>query len=191
MTSGGGTKQPPHGTRFKKGESGNPKGRPKRRAKTAQTSAFDIVVDRTLTIHKGGRLQEVSVEEALQHQTYRKAIEGDKLSRREVLKMIRKREAYLEKHDVANQWQPPKRLLEPADPDNANHALLILGIVSVDETRAGFSGHKPAVNLEPWAVQAALSRRRGGTKLTDREVREIQRCTRDSGSIRWPRGAAR
>ena len=43
--------------------------------------------------------------------------------------------------------------------------------------------------LEPWAVQAALSRRRGGRKLRDKDVAEIRRCTRDPDSLRWPKGA--
>jgi GTP-dependent phosphoenolpyruvate carboxykinase len=42
--------------------------------------------------------------------------------------------------------------------------------------------------LEPWAVQAALSRRRGGSRLTDKDVIDIKRCTRDAGALRWPRG---
>src|SRR3546814_8667966 len=36
-----------------------------------------------------------------------------------------------------------------------------------------------------WAVQAAL-RRRGSGSLTERDVSEIRRCTRDPGTLRWP-----
>ena len=36
----------------------------------------------------------------------------------------------------------------------------------------------PALQLEPWAVQAALSRRRGGQGLSEKEVSKIKRCTR-------------
>ena len=39
--------------------------------------------------------REVTVEEALQHRTYQDAIAGSRAARREVLKMIAKREQYL------------------------------------------------------------------------------------------------
>jgi hypothetical protein len=174
--------------RFKKGQSGNPKGRPKGSAVAQSGSAMDIIVNRTMTIRKAGEPQEVSVQEALQHQTYRKAIDGDKPSRREVLKMIRIREAYLYKQDQPTKLQAPTRRMEPTDPDNANEAMLILGIASIDEAALEMDDHKPPLKLEPWAVQAALGRRRGGSKLTEKEIREIKRCTRDQDIIRWPRG---
>lgn len=188
MTSGSAKQPSPHRSRFKVGQSGNPKGRPLGTKKSASASAFDIVVDRTLTIRKGGTAQEVSVEEALQHQTYRKAIEGDIASRRAILKMIEKREAYFEKHNQEKENRSIEIRSEPVDPDNANAAMLLLGIATVDKSREGFSGHQPAILLENWAVQAALSRRRGGSKLTKKEIASIQRCTFDGGSIKWPRG---
>jgi len=48
---------PPVDTRFRKGQSGNPKGRPKGRRKAAPegtVSAFDLVIDKTLTVEQGG-----------------------------------------------------------------------------------------------------------------------------------------
>ena len=86
--------RPPVESRFRKGQSGNPKGRPKK-AKPQAASAFDIVIDRTLTVTQGGMPREVTVEEALQHRTYQDAIAGSRSARREVLKMIAKREQYL------------------------------------------------------------------------------------------------
>ena len=85
---------PPTGTRFRKGQSGNPKGRPKAN-KDRSVSAFAIVIDRTLTVTQGGVPREVTVEEALQHRTYQDAVAGNRSARREVLKMIAKREQYL------------------------------------------------------------------------------------------------
>ncbi|AXI56007.1 hypothetical protein C1J05_17235 [Sulfitobacter sp. JL08] len=70
MTADDGSKKPSNKTRFKKGQSGNPKGRPKDGAPAPTGSAFEVVFDRTLTIRKDGIAQDVSVEEALQHQTY-------------------------------------------------------------------------------------------------------------------------
>ncbi len=188
MTKGEGAKPPNLSGRFKKGQSGNPNGRPKGKAVARSASALDMIVDRTLTIHKDGEQQEVSIEEALQHQTYRKAIEGDKPSRREVIKMIQKRETYLRKNGPTTKRQTLAHLLEPTDPENANQAMLILGIASIDAQALEMNGHKPPLQLEPWAVQVALGRRRGGSKLSRQEIADIQRCTRDSDSIKWPRG---
>ena len=53
------------------------------------------MIDKTLTVTQGGVPREVTVEEALQHRTYQDAIAGNRAARREVLKMIAKREQYL------------------------------------------------------------------------------------------------
>ncbi len=73
------------------------------------------------------------------------------------------------------------------DPDSADEAMLILCIAHPNPERQGpqFDGEQTLI--EPWAVQAALSRRRGGQVLTEREVAEIRRCTRDADTLRWPR----
>ena len=54
--------------------------------------------------------------------------------------------------------------------------------------RANFGLKRAQLLLEPRSVQAALSRRRGGNRLTKDERDWIRRCTRDPDSLRWPRG---
>lgn len=185
MSGKTGPGHPPAASRFRKGQSGNPKGRP-RADKAKTSSAFDIVIDRTLTVTRGGVPREVTVEEALQHQTYRDAIAGNRPARREILKMIAKREQAL----AARVGKPRMKfnvVREMTDPDNADAAMLTLGIASSNPERQGpgFSGEQ--LLLEPWAVQLALSRRRGGERLTEKDVNEIRRCTRAAGTLRWPR----
>src|SRR5262245_27633710 len=92
--SGVGPGRPPESGRFPKGTSGNPKGRPKSRRASA-VSAFDIIMDRTLTITQGGKPREVTIEEALQHRTYEQAINGNRAAQREMLKMIAKHDKWL------------------------------------------------------------------------------------------------
>jgi len=178
--------EPPTHSRFRKGQSGNPKGRPRKSVGARATSAFDIIVDKTLTITRNGVPQEVSVEEALQHRTYQDAIAGNRTARREVLKMIAKREQALAKLQPVR----PKEIAQQieGDPDNADAALMILGIACEDSREYGPNDTCQRLLLEPWAVQSALSRRRGGAKLSDKEISEIQRCTRDPSSLKWPRG---
>lgn len=82
-------------TRFRTGQSGNPAGRPQ--ARRPHISAFDIIFDKTLTVTQGGVERELTVDEALQLQTYQAALKGSKMAVRAVLKMIEKREAALTK----------------------------------------------------------------------------------------------
>lgn len=177
---------PPEASRFRKGRSGNPKGRPKRAGKPA-ASAFDILIDKVLTVTHGGRPREVTVEEALQHRAYQKAIAGNRPARRTVLTMIAKREAHLA---AARPVSGPRvEMRTETDPENADAALLLLGIADRDPRRRGDRFDGEQLLLELSAVQMALGRRRGGKKLTDRERQEIVRCTRDPGSLRWLRGS--
>lgn len=81
--------------RFKKGQSGNSAGRPK--ARRPHVSAFYIIFDKTLTVTQGGIERELTIDEALQLQTYQAAIKGSKMAVRAVLKMIEKREVALAK----------------------------------------------------------------------------------------------
>lgn len=177
MTSRVGRGQPPLKTRFKKGQSGNPGGRP--RKVRDHKSAFSVL-DRTLTTVREGKLQELSVDEALQHKTWQKAMGGDRRAQREVLKMIVERETEL----VKRRPKPVMRkvLVEYFDPKNAFEALRLLGIGADVENNFGY----PFFKLETWAVQAALDRR-SLTKLSESQIADIKSDTRDPDALRWPR----
>jgi hypothetical protein len=176
----------PNSGRFPKGRSGNPKGRP--RGRVAMGSAFEVLLDKTLTVPHRGGTREVPVEEALQQRTYHDAVAGKRMAMRDVMKWIIKRQAWLAKHEPKTPQLTP-RFLSP-DPDNADGALVLLGIAA-DPTRAEFGADRAQLLLEPWAVQAALRRRRGGQRLTEQELNTVRRCTRDSETLRWPRGTGR
>lgn len=186
MSDSGKVDDAPRAGRFAKGRSGNPKGRP-RASREATGSAFDIVIDKTLTVTQDGRAREVTVEEALQHRTYQDAVAGNRSARREVLKMIEKRERFLAARMSPKRLQVDMRT-EPKDPDNADAAMLILGIAGHDPCRQLPDHSGNYLLLELWAVQAALRRRSGGQRLTDTEIAEIKRCTRNAETLRWPRG---
>lgn len=173
--------RPLRSTRFRKGQSGNPRGRPKKQAEV-RASAFDVVIDRTLMIVQGGVRREVTVDEALQHKTYQEAIAGNRAARREVLKMIAKREKAITKRAPLTNSVEIKK--EGPNPSNADEALLILGIASRDPRWDESFGKHVWLLLEPWAVKAALGRR-GGSRLNQREVAEAKRCT-SANTLRWP-----
>lgn len=168
-------------TWFRKGESGNPAGRPKARPRPA--SAFGIILDRTLTITQGGNTREMTIDEALHYKTYQQAIAGSRMARRTLLKMIAKREKALAAK--APPFKPVVIMLEPTDPDNAFGALCLLGIATRDHS---WGDEYPEVHLllEPWAVQLALNRR-AALRLDKRDVADVNRCTRNRQTLIWPR----
>jgi len=177
--------RPPAASQFPKGKSGNPKGRPKS-GPAPSKSDFDILIDRTLTLAQNGKTSQVAVDEALQHRIYQDAIAGNRAARREVLRMIEKREKWLAARPL--KYRPAKQLFEPEDPINANEALILLGIAEPD-TRYYPDDEYERLLLRPWAVQAALSRPgRRRLSVSDNDVSEIKRCTRDAHTLRWPGG---
>lgn len=171
---------------FGKCRSGNPGGRPKGSG-AAQPSVFDAVVGKTLTVFLHGVTRELTVEEVLQQRTYRDALAGERMAIREVVKWILKREAWLAKHAPKASRALIKQHVSP-DPDNADAALILLGIAAANPKRSEFGENRAQLLLEPWATQAALRRRRGGQRLTEQERNEIRRCTRNANSLHWPRG---
>lgn len=70
-----GYRRPPKATQFKKGESGNPKGRPK-----GSRSLEKVVVDELkvkITVNENGRSKKVKKAEAIAKQMVNKAMTGD------------------------------------------------------------------------------------------------------------------
>lgn len=174
---------------FRKGHSGNPGGRPKGTHKSTASSPFEVVIDRKLTLTQNGVPRDISVEEALHHRTFQDALAGKRMAIREVLKWIFEREDWLAKHRP----QEKQRVVfgeTRRDPENADSAMLVLGIANNDPSRQDTRFERAQLRLEPWAVKAALRRRRGAIPLSTKDLAEIQRCTRDDGTIAWPAGVA-
>lgn len=171
--------------RWPKGQSGNPAGRPK--ARRPHVSAFDIIFDKSLTVTQNGIERDLTVDEALQLQTYQAALKGKRMAIRQVLKMIEKREAALSSSIPA----PQKVKFEHEyDSDSANEAMLILGIAEFGPPTAGGGPATRRLMLARWAAQAAISRP-GRRALTDKEIEELKRDVIDYDKLKWPRRRAR
>jgi hypothetical protein len=164
---------------FPKGQSGNRNGRPKR-PRAPNASAFEVLMDKNVTITDGGGTREIPVEEVLERRIFQDALEGKGMAVRTVIKWIIKREAWRAKH--APKAQPTPFPIS-FDPDNADAALVLLGIAALDPARADVRAERAQLLLESWAVQAALNRRRGTRRLTKREVN-----IGDPDSVCWPQG---
>jgi|SRR5262245_30262593 len=178
----------PRTGRFEKGHSGNPNGRPRKQCvlPEAPRSALEIVLAQRVTVRRAGIDEELSVTEALQLRTYHDALAGNRAARRQLLKMIAKRKKAIAARALRTPRAIPSvtREISP-DPRNADAAMCLLGIAAANKSREEHDPH--AILLEPWAVQAALGRRRGGKALTPEDVSDIQRCTRAPETLRWPR----
>ena len=165
-------------TRFQKGKSGNPAGRPRKRR--PHNSAFDIVFDKKLTVIQAGKKRELTIEEALELQTYQAALKGSRMAIRKILKMIEKREAALARK--APRRAAPITVEPHYSSDNANEALRLLGIAGDDPDWEG-----KRLKVHAWATQAALSRP-GRRKYSQRDMQNIKFFTFDPDTLRWPRG---
>jgi hypothetical protein len=178
----------PRTGQFRKGHSGNPKGRPRKPSAPpdAIRSAFEIVLEKCVTVTRAGIDQELSVKEALQLRTYQDALGENRAAWREVLKMIAKREKTMADRGLGTQRTMPSVTSKMSpDPRNADAAMCLLGIAAPDKSREEYD--PGAVLLEPWAVQAALRRRRGSKALSMEDVSDIKRCSRAPETLRWPR----
>ncbi|WP_152569493.1 MULTISPECIES: DUF5681 domain-containing protein [Sphingomonas] len=170
--------------RFEKGRSGNPAGRPK--ARRPHISAFEVVLDKTFTVTQNGVDRELTVDEALQLQTYQGALKGSKMAVRAVLKMIEKREKALVKKAPSQKVQAYK-FGQEQDPRNADDAMLLLGITVPDPCwTGGACEYGTRMKLATWATQAALSRP-GRRQLTEKDREEVVRQTIDAEALKWPR----
>ena len=170
-------------SRFAKGQSGNPNGRPKKRR--PHVSAFDIIFDQTLAVTQNGIERELTVDEALQLQTYQAALKGSRMAIRTVLKMIEKREVAMAKN---NPVAPRGARFEVEnDSPNADAALRILGIAVDGHVPPGGGEGARTLKLANWAAQAAISRP-GRRSLTAKDREDIARYTLDPDKLRWPRG---
>ena len=162
-------------SRFQKGRSGNPAGRPKKQQ--PRVSAFDIIFDKTLTVTQGGVERELSIDEALQLQTYQAALKGSRMAIRTILKMIAKRETWL-----AARHQPAHKPIEVKiahEGRTADEALLLLGIVAKLEEPTGWpADREPLLKLQPWVVEEGLRRARRRT-MSEKDMADIRRCTFD------------
>ena len=76
-------------TRFKSGQSGNPKGRP-RKPKPLSSSPFAIL-DELLTVHEPESVSELPLEDAMLIKTYQRAITGSPRAGKKLVKMILER----------------------------------------------------------------------------------------------------
>ena len=168
-----GYKLPPQATRFKKGRSGNPKGRPKARHRGLP---YDTVLGQMVTIREDGREKRVTAAEAFLLQLTRKGLQGDSASARSSLAAIEIARASRGSRDT------PEILRVIFTDYGIGTVLQTLGMGvkcnPLDKQRVRWE-------LKSWIVEEALSRLTGRT-LTFVEQREVWGATRKPNEVNWP-----
>lgn len=81
-----GYKKPPHHTRFQKGRSGNPRGRPK--GTPNFRTALETALKEQVTVNEGGRRTQISKLEAMVKQHVNRAVSGDARAREQLLRVL-------------------------------------------------------------------------------------------------------
>jgi Family of unknown function (DUF5681) len=164
--------KPPKATRFTKGESGNPGGRPRGRQREAP---YETVLGQMVTIREGGIERRVSAAEAFLLQLTKRGLEGDGAAAHATLAVI---EEVTEQSSTHEGISVIVRVI--VDPGSITSALEPLRMArKLDPYR-----ETARMALEPWLVEAALARL--DRRLSPADQRTIVKATRTPHRVRWP-----
>jgi hypothetical protein len=167
-------KAPAH-SRFKPGQSGNPRGRPRGKRTEAP---YEAVLGQMVTIREDGEHRRVEAAEAFLLHIMKSGLAGDASAARDALAAL---ETARTARGEAARLEPMDIVVVLVDPENVTRQLLALRMaVKLDRFRP--SCH---VLLEPWIVEAALARF-GDHRLTAEEQATVRNATRTPHKVKWP-----
>ena len=167
--------RPPQSSRFAKGRSGNPNGRP--RGKVSGIP-YDAVLSQLVTIKDDGIERQVTAAEAFLLYIAMQGLAGRDSAARETLAAIR---SAMSQKSQLTKIAGMNIVIQFVAPGNPSSELVKLGMAKkLDASR-------PSVRLalEPWIVEAALAR------LSDRHLSVAQQkvifgATRTPHKVKWP-----
>jgi len=166
--------KPPASTRFKKGQSGNLKGRPRGRKKELP---YDAVLGQMVTIREDGIERKVTAAEAFLLHMTKQGLEGDGPAARAAMTAIENARAARgsggDGVHMIIRW-----IVEPGSVSTALRALRMA---------AKLDRYRPTARmaLEPWLVEQALARL-GDRRLSREEQEKVMAATRTPKKVRWP-----
>ena len=166
-----GYRQPPRATRFTKGRSGNPPGRPRGRHREAP---YESVLGRMVKIREGGAERHVTAAEAFLLQLTKRGLEGDGAATRASLAAIKEAR---QRQGVGGDEIDTIELVPAGSLPLALEPLRMAK--KLDRYR-----ETARLVLEPWLVEAALARL--GRRLSQAEQRNVVEATRTPRKVRWP-----
>ena len=167
--------RPPKATRFAKGRSGNPRGRPKG---SRRAIPYDAVLGQTVVIRENGVELRLTAAEAFLLHLAKKGLEGEGASARQAMAAI---EGAREKRLIAEPLTFGIIYQSFVTPGSVSDAIELLRMARrLDRYR-----ETRRIMLEPWIVEAALARL-GARRLTREEQAVVTRATRSPTKVRWP-----
>jgi Family of unknown function (DUF5681) len=170
-----GYRRPPKATRFTKGQSGNPAGRPRGRRREAP---YEAILGQMVTIREDGTTRRVTAAEAFLLKLTKSGLEGDSAAARASLAAI---EHAREQHNAGLDGPRISVIVrEIVEPGSVTSALQPLRMArKLDPYR-----ETAQIALEPWLVEAALARL--DRRLSPADQRTIVKATRTPHKVRWP-----
>lgn len=166
--------KPPASTRFQKGTSGNPRGRPRGHRREIP---YDHVLGQMVTIREEGRERRVTAAEAFLLQLTKKGLEGCGASARASLASIE--HARATRNEQVQQIQVIRFIIRS------------FGLCGVVEDLGmalrlnASSKENVRLELKPWIVQAALDRM-APNQLSINQQRVVLASIRTPEKVRWP-----
>ena len=171
--SSNGRRNSPVATRFQKGQSGNPRGRPKDRHREAP---YETVLGQLVTVREGGTERRITAAEAFLLHLAKRGLEGDSSAARAAMQLL---ENIRDKGIVKERTLIIFRVLLSAG--SVNSALQVLGMGKLLDL------HRDSARLllEPWIIEAAL-KRLGDRRLDPSEQALVCKATRAPHKVKRP-----
>lgn len=175
----GGYRRPPSGSRFQKGHSGNPRGRPRGRGN--KRAPYDAVLGQKVVIRTNGKEGNVTAAEAFLLQMTQKGLAGDASAARAMLDAMEKAPASIA---ATKSTDLAVILLQFRSTDRDGRLLELICDLGMARKLDAYR-ETARVVLDVWMVELALSRLKE-RRLSSENQAAVWRGCRTPWKVNWP-----